>query len=217
MLHALSYAFVDSINVLLIGVVVALGVLAPAGVYRRVTPLLIAGDWLGVLVPAAAVLLVFDGLGERVRRLVESPAFGILLVATGVLTGVLTLRGGGTPRVLDRILAPLLRPSILTVGTGFVLGAVQSLTSVPFFAGLAVLSAEGLPAATRYLGLIAYACLALSLPTAAAAAVGAVRRRPASAAGRVFAAARANQAAVARGAGYVVSALLILIGGLQLG
>lgn len=216
MLHALTYAFVDSINVLLIGVVVAIGMLLPAGRYRRIAPLLVFGDWLGVAVLALAVLVVFDGLGDQVSALVESPLFGVLLVLTGIATAVLTWRGGDTSGLIEKILAPLRTPSVLTVATGFVLGAIQSVTSVPFFAGLAVLSAEGLPVASRYLGLILYASVALSLPTAVALAVGIVRHRPESWLGRVFAVARENQAKVSRGAGYLVAVLLTVIGVLHL-
>src|SRR5699024_2101997 len=115
MLHALTYAFVDSINVLLIGVVVAIGMMLPAGRYRRVAPLLVFGDWLGVAVLALAVLVVFDGLGDQVSTLVESPLFGVLLILTGVATAVLTWRGGDSSGLIERILAPLRTPSVLTV------------------------------------------------------------------------------------------------------
>ncbi|HHT32733.1 MULTISPECIES: hypothetical protein [Corynebacterium] len=216
MLNALTYAFLDSINVLLIAVVVALGMMLPAGRYRRITPLLVFGDWLGVAVLALAVLVVFDGLGDQVAALVESPLFGVLLIITGLATAVLTFRGGDSSALVEKILAPLRTPSIMTVATGFVLGAIQSVTSVPFFAGLAVLSAGGLPVVERYLGLILYASVALSLPTLVAIAVGIVRHRPNSWLGRIFAAARDNQAKVSRGAGYLVAVLLILIGALHL-
>ena len=216
MLNALTYAFLDSINVLLIAVVVALGMMLPAGRYRRITPLLVFGDWLGVAVLALAVLVVFDGLGDQVAALVESPLFGVLLIITGLATAVLTFRGGDSSALVEKILAPLRTPSIMTVATGFVLGAIQSVTSVPFFAGLAVLSAGGLPVVERYLGLILYASVALSLPTLVAIAVGIVRHRPNSWLGRIFAAARDNQARVSRGAGYLVAVLLILIGALHL-
>ena len=85
-----------------------------------------------------------------------------------------------------------------------------------YVAGLAVLSAGGLPVVERYLGLILYASVALSLPTLVAIAVGIVRHRPNSWLGRIFAAARDNQARVSRGAGYLVTVLLILIGALHL-
>ncbi len=216
MLNALTYAFLDSINVLLIAVVVALGMMLPAGRYRRITPLLVFGDWLGVAVLALAVLVVFDGLGDQVAALVGSPLFGVLLIITGVATAGLTFRGGDSSALVEKILAPLRTPSIMTVATGFVLGAIQSVTSVPFFAGLAVLSAGGIPVVERYLGLILYASVALSLPTLVAIAVGVVRRRPDSWLGRVFALARDNQARVSRGAGYLVSFLLVFIGVLHL-
>ncbi|WP_295628639.1 hypothetical protein [uncultured Corynebacterium sp.] len=212
MLNALTYAFLDSINVLLIAVVVALGMMLPTGRYRRIAPLLVFGDWLGVAVLALGVLVVFDGLGDQVAHLVESPLFGVLLVITGVATAVMTFRGGDSSALLEKILAPLRAPSLMTVATGFVLGAIQSVTSVPFFAGLAVLSAGGLPVVERYLGLFLYASVALSLPTLVAIAVGVVRHRPQSWLGRVFALARANRAQVSRGAGYLVAFLLILIG-----
>lgn len=212
MLHALTYAFIDSINVLLIAVVVALGLMLPAGRYRRITPLLIAGDWLGVAVLALAVLAVFDGLGEQIKALVESPLFGVLLIITGVASAVMTWRGGDSSALVAKILGPLRTPSPLTVATGFVLGVIQSATSGPFFLGLAVLSAGGLPVAERYLGLVLYASVALSLPTLAAIAVGLVRLNPTSWLGGLFQRARDNREAFSRGAGYLVSVLLIVIG-----
>ena len=50
MLGALQLAFVDSVNLLLIGVIVAVGIAVPRGNgrYAKTTSLLIAGDWLGV-------------------------------------------------------------------------------------------------------------------------------------------------------------------------
>jgi hypothetical protein len=89
----MSYALVDTINILLIGVVVAAGVMLPAvekgGRYGRVATLLILGDWLGVLVLALLSLLVFDGIGDAVGTFVDSPVFGILLILTGVFIAVM--------------------------------------------------------------------------------------------------------------------------------
>lgn len=212
MLHALTYAFIDSINVLLIAVVVALGLMLPAGRYRRITPLLIIGDWLGVAVLALGVLFVFDGLGDKIKTLVESPLFGVLLILTGIVTAVMTWRGGDSSALVDRILRPLRTPSMMTVATGFVLGAIQSVTSGPFFLGLAVLSAGGLPTLDRYLGLILYASVALSLPTLVAILVGLVRLNPTSWLGGMFQRARDNREVFSRGAGYLVSVLLVVIG-----
>ncbi|MBV7295667.1 hypothetical protein KRX51_07030 [Corynebacterium sp. TAE3-ERU12] len=216
MFHALAYALIDSINVLLIGVLVALGITVPAGRYRRVAPLLVIGDWLGVLVPALLVLLVFDGNEETVRHVVESPIFGWLLLITGVATAILTVRGGDSSGIVQKILGPLQHPSPLTVVIGFGLGAIQSLTSVPFFAGLAVLSAEGLPAFQRYAGLPLYAMVALSIPTLCGLGIAVVRHRPASLPGRIFAAARRNQVVVGRAAGYLVAVLLVVIGAFRI-
>lgn len=216
MLEALTFAFLDSVNVLLIGVLVALGVILRRGAYRRVVPLLVAGDWLGVLTLALLVLTAFDGLGQRVQALVNSPVFGVLLIITGFATAALTLRGGDSSALVARLLGPLRVPSWRTVAAGFLLGVVQSATSVPFFAGLLLLSAEALPEFERYLGLLAYATVALSLPTAAGLAVAAIRHRPESWLGQLFTAARRNQSTVARGAGYLVSLLLVAIGAGQL-
>lgn len=213
MLNALGLAFVDAVNVLLIGVLMALAIMLPAGRYRPVAALLLIGDWLGVLLLALVVLLVFDGLGDFVKHLVNSPVFGLLLIVTGLVTAVLTVRGGSdSSSLVEKILTPLKTPSALTVLVGFVLGLIQSATSVPFFAGLAVLSASEVAATQRYLGLLAYATVALSLPLLAGLLLGAVRRYPDSAVGRLFAAAKAEQALVARAAGWLVTVLLIGIG-----
>ncbi|MCF8610931.1 hypothetical protein L5G28_12305 [Gordonia sp. HY285] len=216
MLHALSFAFVDSINVLLIGVLVALAIIAAPGKYRQISPLLLLGDWLGVLVLALLVLLLFDGLQSLVDAVISSPLFGILLILTAVLTAVLTWRGGDSSDLVDRILAPLRAPSALTVLVGFVLGVVQSATSVPFYAGLAVLSASDIDPLHRYLGLFLYATVAMILPLLAGLALVAVRARPHSWIGRLFARARQNQAQVTRWAGWLVTVLLLAIGILQI-
>ncbi|MGW5521608.1 hypothetical protein [Gordonia sp. NPDC003950] len=218
MLNALAYALVDAVNVLLIGVLVALAMMTARGRYRSITILLLIGNWLGVIGLALIVLLAFDGLGTIVEQVVDSPAFGALLILTGVVTALWTLRQGddGPPPIVDRILTPVRTASPLTVLAGVGLGAVQSATSVPFYAGLAVLSSSGLPAGERYTALLAYATVALSIPVLAAMALGLVRVRPRSWAGRLFVTARRHHTLVARGAAYLVSALLIVIGILRL-
>ena len=208
MLHAVSFALLDSLNVLLIGVVVALGVMLPrTAPYRRIATLLIAGDWLGVFLLSLVTMIVFDGLGDLVQRALESPVFGILLIATGVLSLVLTLRGGGQgdSALIRRLLGPLQTPSLKTVGVGFVLGVVQSATSVPFFAG-------HYPAVVRYVGLIVYASLALSLPAVSAIFVGMVRAYPTSPFGRAFEWMRTRQELMVKLAGYIVAVVITIMG-----
>ncbi len=216
MLNALAYAFVDAVNVLLIGVLVALAMISAKGRYAPVAALLVFGDWLGVLLLALLVLLAFDGLGEFVKHIVESPAFGILLILAGVGTAALTLRGGDSSAMINRILEPLRSPSPLTVLIGVILGVIQSATSVPFFAGLAVLSASEVDTLHRYLGLFLYATVALSLPIVAALLLALVRRSPDSIISRSFTVARANKETVVLASGYLVSVLLIGIGILRL-
>lgn len=214
MLHAVSFALMDSVNVLLIGIVVALGVMLPrTGRYGRIATLLIAGDWLGVFALSLVVMFVFDGIGDLVQRFLDSPFFGIILIATGVISLLLTRFGkGDSSEMIERFLAPVRRPSWLTVVAGFVLGVIQSVTSVPFFMGLAVLSAGGFSVAIRYGGLVVYATLALSLPIIIAILMGWIRHYPESPVGRLFDLAGRNREAVAKGAGYLVAVLLCLIG-----
>ncbi|WP_165164568.1 hypothetical protein [Corynebacterium qintianiae] len=218
MLGALSFAFVDSINLLLIGVIVAVGIVVPAGrgQYAKITSLLIAGDWLGVASLALLMLAIFDGLGPVVKEFVEGPVFGIILIATGLATGLLALRGGDNSAIIERVMGPLRAPGPLTVLTGFVLGVVQSATSVPFYGGLALLSTAGIEPLVRYSSLVLYATVALSLPTVCALLVAWVRQRPRSAAGRGFAWARANPRAVTLTATWVVSVLLVALGVIHL-
>ena len=154
MLLAVTYALTDAINVLLIGVLVVIGVLLPPrSRYNRIATLLIAGDWLGVFLYALVCMLVFDGIGAPIKRLVESSIFGIILIAVGVLSAILTWRGGDTSKMMAKILPSLQYPSFKTFATGLVLGVVQSATSVPFYAGIAVLSAGGFSVMIRYVGM----------------------------------------------------------------
>lgn len=215
MLHAVSFALMDSLNALLIGVIVALGVMLPrTGPYRRIATLLVAGDWLGVLLLSLITMLVFDGLGDLVQQALESPIFGILLILTGVVTLLLTLRGSGDgdSALVRRLLGPLQTPSLKTVGIGLVLGLVQSATSIPFFTGLAFLSAGDYGVAIRYVGLIVYASLALSLPALSAVFVGMVRHYPYSPFGRAFETMRERRELMVKLAGYLVAVALTLFG-----
>ncbi|AGP31269.1 hypothetical protein [Corynebacterium terpenotabidum] len=220
MLHVMSYALIDTLNVLLIGVIVAVGVMLPTasaggrrGAYARIATLLVVGDWLGVLVLALASLLVFDGIGDAVATFVDSPVFGILLVATGWLIGMMSLLGNGdNSALIERILVPLRTPTPATLGTGFLLGLIQSATSGPFFAGILVMSAGDFSVATRYIGMVGYAGVALSLPLLTALAVGYIRLRPASWLGRQFLRMRENSTVVARSAGLLAAVLLMALG-----
>lgn len=218
MLHVLSFALMDTLNFLLIGVLVAVGVAQPlkdrGGRYGAVASLLVLGDWLGVLVLALLTMLVFDGLGEVIQTLVESPVFGVLLILTGVVSAVLAWRsdGDGSSAVVERIMRPLKTPAPATVGTGFLLGVIQSATSIPFFAGIALMSAGDFATVTRYVSMTLYATVALSLPFLCALVIGYIRMKPYSAAGRGFSWMRSNQATVARAGGYIVAVFLILLG-----
>lgn len=222
MLYVLSFALADTVNFLLIGVLVAVGIAQPlkdkGGRYGAVATRLVFGDWLGVLALSLLTMVVFDGLGEKIKTLVESPVLGILLILTGVVGAVLAWRGGGdgSSGIVRRIMKPLTTPSWATVGTGLVLGLVQSVTSIPFFTGIAVMSAGDFATLTRYIGMIAYASVALSLPFLCALVVGYIRMRPYSAVGRGFGWMRQNQATVARAGGYIVAVFLILLGVIHL-
>ncbi len=214
MLQAVSFALLDSVNVLLIGIVVALAALLPrAGRFGLIATLLILGDWLGVFVLCLIVMLIFDGLEGVVQTFLDSPWFGILLIATGIVSLIATrFTKGDSAHMIERFLAPVRTPSWLTVGAGFLLGIIQSATSVPFYAGLAVLSVGDFSGAIRYGGLVIYASLALSLPTLIAVFVGWVRMYPESPVGRLFEKAGQNKGKLAKWAGYVVAVLLGVMG-----
>lgn len=214
MLYAVSFALADSVNALLIGVIVAIGIMLPRGNFRVIAPLLVIGDWFGVLVLSALTMLVLDSMSEYVKALQESPLMGWLLIAIGLATVILTWRSrsGETNSLVRKILVPLQTPSVLTFITGFVLGIAQSATSAPFYMGLIHLAAGDFNEWIRYGGLVIYASLALSLPAAAAIFVGIVRSKPESAAGRIFVHARENKEKVAKVGGYVVATFLVLLG-----
>ncbi|KQB85971.1 hypothetical protein [Corynebacterium lowii] len=214
-LRAASLAFADSVNVLLIGVLVALGVVLPRkGRYGAVATLLVLGDWLGVFLYSLFVMFIFDGMEDWVRHATESPLFGVLLIVFGLASLIMTARssGEGTVALVARVLRPLRGPAAITPVVGFVLGVVQSATSLPFYLGIGVVSASDLGAAQRYLGMVVYAAVALSLPVLSGFIVAWVRRYPYSPVGRLFEWARANPLQSIRIAGYVVGVFLGALG-----
>ncbi|WP_293768460.1 hypothetical protein [uncultured Corynebacterium sp.] len=213
MFEAVANALADSVNALLIGILVAIGIMLPRGKYRRVAALVIVGDWLGVLAAAAVVMFVFVGFRDQVAALLESPLAGWILIVVGVVLGVLAWRSKGEPNALvERLLGPLREPSARTAAVGFIMGAVQSLTSVPFFYGLMHLAVGPFTHAVKYGGLFVYASLALSLPTVVGLFIALVRVKPQSWAGRAFAWARENSALVALWGGYLVAVFLVVMG-----
>lgn len=217
MFHAVSFALIDSLNVLLIGVLFAVAVIhARKGTYGKVAALLVAGDWFGVFVLSLVTMLVFDGLGDLVQRFLESPVLGIILIATGLLSAVLTYRGGDPEPMINRLTAPLQTAGPSTFGAGMVLGLIQSATSIPFFTGLAFLSATDLPTVARYIGVVVYASLALSLPALFALLIAFIRRHPDSPVALFIERLGEHKDATISASGYAVAVVLILIGGLHL-
>lgn len=217
MFHAASYAFIDSINILLIGVLFAIAVLHPTS--RRFTPIaavLVLGDWLGVLALSIPTLLLFQTIEQQVTAALKSPFFGMALIAFGLVSAILAARGGDPAPMINRLARPLQRPSWSTFGAGFVLGVLQSLSSFPFFAGLAYLTALDLAPAWRYATLVLYATIALSLPATAAVIFAIVLRQPDSWLARFVAFLRSRSDAVIRGSGYGVAAMLIGLGAIKL-
>lgn len=213
MLHAVSFALIDSLNVLLIGVLFAAAVIhARKGTYGKVATLLIAGDWLGVFLLSLFTIAIFDGIGDAVQRFLHSPVMGIVLIATGLLSAFLTFRGGDPTPIIQKISAPLRTASRSTFFAGMGLGAVQSATSVPFFAGLAYLSGADLPSLTRFVGVAVYACLALSLPIVFGLLIGFIRRHPDSPVALFIEKLGAHKEATVAASGYVVAVVLILLG-----
>lgn len=217
MIHAVSYALLDSLNVLLIAVLFATAVLhARKGTYGKVAALLVAGDWFGVCVLSLLTLMVFDSIGELIERFLQSPVLGIILIVVGAVSAILTVRGGDPSPLINRLLAPLQRPSRATFGAGMVLGIIQSATSLPFFLGLAYLSTTDLSAWTRYTGLLLYASLALSLPFVFALLIGFVRRHPDAPVALFIERMGDHKEALTAASGYVVSAVLVLVGVMHL-
>ena len=218
MLHAVSYALADSVNVLLIGVLFAVGVMHPKPArYGKIAAVLVLGDWLGVLLLSAVTMLVFDGIGDLVHTALESPVIGLLLIAVGLMSIVMAFRGGGdSSAMVARLAKPLRKAGLSTFASGMVLGLVQSATSLPFFVGLGYLSTGGFSTEVRYFGLIVYATLALSLPIVCAWLIGLVLKFPNSVLGRGLASLRTRQDLVTRYAGYGIGVLLIGLGALSL-
>ncbi|MGO2611405.1 MAG: hypothetical protein ACTH98_02190 [Corynebacterium flavescens] len=214
MLHAIAFALMDSINALLIGVVVALGVILPRGKYKKVAPLLILGDWCGVFALAAVTMVVLDKLKHYVDAFMETPILGLVLIVFGLAAAAMTWlqRDGQSSALTSRLLTPLRSASWLTFATGFVLGAAQSITSGPFFAGLIYLSQVDLSLWLRYVALFLYAALALSLPAMVAIFVGLVRSYPESWAGSLFARAQENKEKVSQVGSYAIAIILVIMG-----
>lgn len=217
MLHAVSFALLDSLNVLLIGVLFATAVLhSRNGRFNRVVGLLIAGDWFGVFALSLLTLMFFDWIGNAVHTALGSPIFGIVLVLVGVASAVATFRGGDISGLIGRVMRPLQRPGASTFGIGVALGVIQSATSGPFFVGLAFLSTADLSAFARYSGAIWYATLALSLPALCALALAFVLRFPELLIARALDSLRSRRQQLSSASGYLVAAILILVGGIHL-
>lgn len=213
MFHAVSYALLDSINVLLIGVLFAVAVMhTRTGRFGRIAALLVAGDLSGVFLLAIVTYVVFGNVEDQVRHVLESPYFAMVLIGIGLLSAVLTFRGGDPTELINRLARPLQRPTLKTFTSGMALGAIQSITSVPFFAGLAYLTTTDLSMAGKLSALILYACLALSLPALSGLVLWLVLKNPESPLAQFIDSLRAQKQMLVRSAGYVVAAILILMG-----
>ena len=125
MLEAVLNAFADSVNALLIGILVAIGIMLPRGSYRKIAALVIVGDWFGVLTAAAVVMFVFVGIQDKVAAALESPLLGWGLVVIGLGLGLLAWRSKGEPNdMVQKLLGPLRTPSAKTVAVGYAMGVI---------------------------------------------------------------------------------------------
>lgn len=213
MLHAVSFALLDSVNVLLVGVLFAVAVLhARTGRYGKIALLLVTGDWMGVFLLAAVTYAIFGNVEDQVRRVLESPLFAGVLIAVGLLSAILTFRGGDPTDLINRLARPLQRPSMKTFGSGMALGAIQSITSMPFFAGLAYLTTTHLSLGGEVIAIMLYATLALSLPALSGFLLWVVLLKPDSALAQFIDGLRAHKETLVKFSGYVVAAILILMG-----
>jgi len=95
MLHAVSFALLDSVNALLIGILVAIGIILPRGKYRRIAALVVVGDWVGVLVAAAGVMFFLLGVKDQIEAILSSPVAGWVLIAVGIAVGLGSRRWSG--------------------------------------------------------------------------------------------------------------------------
>lgn len=206
MLHAVSFALLDSVNVLLIGIVVVAGVMLQPAAYRRIAPALIIGDWLGVFGLAVVVLFIFSGLEDFVHAALASPIYAWVLGLAGVVSIAGAWRSkGGEAKMIGRLLGPLRTLSWQTVVMGVLLGAIQSATSVPFYVGLLHLGALQLSAAAQIGAVAGYATLALSLPVISAFVVAWASRS------ELFSLLREKADVLVKAAGYLVGAILIVM------
>lgn len=165
---ALSFAFIDSVNALLIAVIVAIGILMPRQ-YPKAATMLLLGDWTGVSLLSFVVMFIFRQVQGAVARALSSPVFGILLIVTGLLLLVTSYRSKDDDAQTQKIVSYMSSPYHV-FGIGVILGVVQSLASVPFFNGIAILSTILTHVWASYLSMLVYATIALSLPTACAIA-----------------------------------------------
>lgn len=217
MLQAVSFALIDSINVLLIGILVAVAVLVPAqGPYAKVATLLLIGDWIGVFFAALPTFWLFNAIQDSVQVVLGSPIFGVVLIVAGLLGVIFTWHSGGSNSVGAKILGPLRMPGWKTIVTGTVLGVVQSLTSVPFYGGLAYLATIDLRYSLDIVALALYASLAISLPVLCALGLAMVRQFPESPVGRGFVWLRLHSQFAGKISGYGVGLILVIIGVLHL-
>ncbi len=163
-LSVVAFAAVDSINVLLIAVLVTLRLLSGRAAYRRSALSLFAGHWIAILLLASVIIAFFGRAAGLVAGILESPLFGWFFVVLGVVGLALIFRGSDMYGAARRVVAFTVGSRWNAFRAGFVLGLGQSVTSAPFFGGLMVLNGIHLDLVTLAAALGMYATVALSVP-----------------------------------------------------
>lgn len=213
MLQAVGFALIDSINLLLIGAILACGlILKNSKDYTRTTTLLILGDWLGVFTLCIIIFPLFDKIKKPMEEFLNSPIAGVIMLIIALITAIGTAIGNDKSRIIGTLLQVLRTSSHKVFIAGFILGLIQSLTSWPFYLGLAHLSIGNFSTTIKIFGLIGYTSLALSTPALAAMFVGLAIRHPDRFAGRVFQVLQIKSRNLGKGTGYFVAVVFLFLG-----
>lgn len=129
----------DSFN-LLLWIVIFLGKFQ--GARSRTLMLAFIGDWIGICVAALAVTLIVRLSGWTPPHLGENPLLGILLCVLAVFAFVTRNKGTSVWGLANRITKFCFSSSTAAIGTGIVLGVVQSVTSIPFVGAVLTLLSQ---------------------------------------------------------------------------
>ncbi|GAB3597877.1 hypothetical protein GCM10027580_28080 [Corynebacterium faecale] len=154
------YALIDSVNLLLIGVVLLSRLFSDLrNKISWISISILFGDFVGIVLAGLIAFTVVNRTGLNAQEILESPIFGGALIAVGLL-GLIAARSSHLVSSVYKSIRFVGKRKLNAILFAVFTGLVQSLTSIPFWGGILEMNGFNLANVNSLAVLVVYSLMA---------------------------------------------------------